>query len=421
MTDIQTTLIQVFPGLRADTAKRLVEHARLCEYPVETMLCHEGNVETVFFIILAGEVDIMTRMADGTSRHLARLGPGRFFGEMALIEDKPRSATVTTISTVTVLEISKDTFTSLLTQVPVIAYAILQTVTANLRAADRAAIKDLSRKNAELAQALKDLKAAQEELVARERMARDLEIARDVQQSLLPSSFPEKEGWSIHGHNDPARMVGGDYMDAIELDDDHVALLLADVADKSVHAALYMAVLRTLFVAEAKRHPSPSETVLAVHDGYLAAAGLNSFATAFYGVLEFSTGMLQYVRAGHESPLLLRDRGRRIEKLDADGRLLGIYDGLTLEQRETTLEPGDALLIYSDGVTDALDADGNSYGKERFIATAERFAGILARKVCDGIFEDIYRFRGETEATDDITLLVATRLAPGEEFRPGSG
>ena len=317
-----------------------------------------------------------------------------------------------TAGDVTVLEISKDRFRSLLKRSPAIAYAILRTVTANLRATDRAAIEDLSRKNAELAQALEDLKAAQAELVVRERMARDLEIARDVQQSLLPSGYPEVEGWFFHGHADPARFVGGDYLNAIALDDGQIALLLADVADKSVHAALYMAVLRTLFVVEANRRLPPRETVLAVHEGFYATAHLDSFATAFYGVLELSTGELQFVRAGQEPPLLLRDGGRRIEKLEADGRFLGMFGGLRLEQRSTIVEPGDALIVYSDGVTDALDANGDSYGMERFVATLKRLAGGTAREICEGVFEDLFRFRGETDAADDITLLVATRSSP---------
>ena len=423
MTDAETRLIQAFPGLRANTAQSLIEHARLRDCPPQTVLCHEGEVESEFFIVVAGEVDITARMADGARRHLARLGPGRFFGEMALIEDKPRTATVQAVGNVTVLEVSKNRFTSLLKRSPTIAYAILRTVTANLRATDRAAIEDLSRKNAELARAIEDLKAAQAALVVRERMARDLEIARDVQQSLLPSDYPVMGGWCFHGHNDAARFVGGDYLNAVVLDDGHIALLLADVADKSVHAALYMAVLRTLFVVEANRGLPPRETVLAVHEGFYATAHLDSFATAFYGVLNLSTGELQYVRAGQEPPLLLRDAGRRIEKLEADGRFLGMFPGLRLEQRSTVLEPGDALIVYSDGVIDALDANGDSYGMERFVATAKCLAGGTAREICEGVFEDLFGFRRETEATDDITLLVATREAGVSSSgvgRPGS-
>ena len=423
MTDAETRLIQAFPGLRANTAQSLIEHARLRDCPPQTVLCHEGEVESEFFIVVAGEVDITARMADGARRHLARLGPGRFFGEMALIEDKPRTATVQAVGNVTVLEVSKNRFTSLLKRSPTIAYAILRTVTANLRATDRAAIEDLSRKNAELARAIEDLKAAQAALVVRERMARDLEIAREVQQSLLPSGYPVVEGWGFHGHNDPARFVGGDYLNAVVLDDGRLALLLADVADKSVHAALYMAVLRTLFVVEANRGLPPRETVLAVHEGFYATAHLDSFATAFYGVLNLSTGELQYVRAGQEPPLLLRDAGRRIEKLEADGRFLGMFPGLRLEQRSTVLEPDDALIVYSDGVIDALDANGDSYGMERFVATVKCLAGGTAREICEGVFEDLFGFRRETEATDDITLLVATRKAGVSSSgvgRPGS-
>ena len=409
MTEAPRTIRQAFPGLRDDNAQVLIENSRLRDCPPGTVICSEGRVESAFYIILVGEVSVTARMADGTNRQLAHLGPGRFFGEMALIEDKPRTATVTAVDDVAVLELSKDTFDLLLKRSPAMASAMLRTLTANLRETDRAAIEDLSLKNAALTQALEDLKAAQAELIVRERMARDLEIAHTVQKSLLPSAFPSIGGWSIHGRNDPARAVGGDYFDVITLDERHVALLLADVADKSVQAALYMAVLRTLFVAESRRGSPPAETVLAVHRGYYAAALHSSFATAFYGVLDISTGAFQYVRAGHEQPLVLRDRGQRTERLAAEGRFLGMVESLSLEQRETTLNAGDVLLLFSDGVTDAVDASGTMYGMARFTAIAEQLAHVSARAICDGIVADILRFQGEADAADDITLLVVAR------------
>ena len=409
MTEASRTLRLAFPGLRDDNARVLIESSRVRGYPAGTVICNEGRVESAFYIILAGEVSVKAQMADGTSRQLAQLGPGRFFGEMALIEDKPRTATVAAVDDVSVLEISKDTFDLLLKRSPAMASAMLRTLTANLRETDRAAIEDLSLKNAALTQALEDLKAAQAELIARERMARDLEIARTVQKSLLPSTFPRIGGWSIYGRNDPAQAVGGDYFDAIALDERHVALLVADVADKSVQAALYMAVLRTLFVAESRRRLPPAETVLAVHRGYYDTAYRSSFATAFYGVLDTSTGAFQYVRAGHEQPLVLRDRGQRKERLAAEGRFLGMVGNLSLEQRETTLNAGDVLLLYSDGVTDAVDTSGTIYGMDRFTAIAEQLAHVSAQAICDGIIADILRFRGDADAADDITLLVVVR------------
>lgn len=409
MSEAHRTVRLAFPGLRDDNVRVLIENSRLRDCPPGTEICREGRVESAFYVILAGEVSVTARMADGASRQLAHLGPGRFFGEMALIEDKPRTATVAALNDATVLEISKDTFDLLLTRSPAMASAILRTVTANLRQTDRAAMEDLSRQNAALTRALEDLKAAQTELIARERMARDLEIAHTVQKSMLPSTFPTIEGWSIHGRNDPALAVGGDYFDVIALDERHVALLLADVADKSVQAALYMAVLRTLFVAESSRGKPPAETVLAVHRGYYATALNNSFATAFYGVLDTLTGAFQYVRAGHELPLVLRDGGRRSEELAARGRFIGMIEDLSLEQRETTLKAGDVLLLFSDGVTEAFDTSNAMYGMDRFTAIARHLAHESAQTICDGIVADIARFRGDADAADDITLLVVAR------------
>ena len=215
--------------------------------------------------------------------------------------------------------------------------------------------------------------------------------------------------------SEPAqREVGGDYFDAIRLDDRRIALVLADVADKSVQAALYMAVLRTLFVAESKRGLSPRETMLAVHRGFFDAARHGAtFATAFYGVLDLGDGSLRYVRAGHELPIVVRAAGG-MDALDADGRFIGMVEDLDLEERRTTLEPGDVLLVYSDGVPDAVDLDYASYGMDRFRHVAQRHARASAAGLCDRVFEDVRRYRGNAPAQDDITLLVAKR-------EPGTG
>lgn len=403
---------QAFPGLSLAEVGSLLRQSELRTHPPATALCHEGRHEDIFYILLSGEVEISVSMPDGAVRHLARVGAGRFFGEMALIDDSPRTATATTVSESTVVEVSKATFSSLLMRRPPVARAILRTVTANLRATDRATIADLSRKNAELYLALQDLEAAQAELVARERMARDLEIAGQVQKSLLPQDFPQVQGWSIYGCNIPAREVGGDYFDVMQLDSRNLALVVADVADKSVQAALYMAVLRTLFVAESPRARSPRDTVLAVHRAFCAAVRqANTFATVFYGVLDIARASLVYVRAGQDYPFMLRDGGQRLEWLDAPGRFIGMVEDLDLEEREISFNPGDTLMIYSDGMPDAVNSGNASYGMDRFQHVVMQNAAAETRDLCNLALEDVGRHQEEAPTEDDITLLAVRRLA----------
>lgn len=409
--DAAKVVAQVFPGLGPPEIAALIEEATIRAHPADTTLCHEDRHEDTFYILLDGEVSITANMPDGAIRQLARASKGSFFGEMALIDNSPRTATATTVCESTLAEISRATFMTLLSQHPSVAITILKKVTANLRATDRTTIADLSHKNRALYLALQDLKAAQAELVVRERMARDLEIAGDVQRSLLPQAFPDVRGWSMYGCNIPALEVGGDYFDVIALDTGKFALILADVADKSVQAALYMAMLRSLFVAEAKSFRSPRETLLSVHRGYFEAVRqTDTFATVFYGVLNVVDASFRYVRGGHDYPLMFRNHGKQIEELNPAGRFIGMIEDLKLEERETTFNPGDTLMIYSDGVPDAVDSEFRSYGMDRFRRIARKHTGTDARELCDRVLEDIHRHRSEAPVQDDITLLAAKRL-----------
>lgn len=408
MASATAFLQSVFSGLAPDVLHTLNQAADRRTYPPGTILCHEGELEHVFYIILDGKVKITRRMEDGDERVLAVSERGNFFGEMALIDNKPRAATITTLVETTVLEISEDVFGDLLKRHPSVALAMVRKITSNLRASDQAAIADLSRKNAELAKAYADLKAAQAEIVKKERLERELEIAGELQRSLLPNEFPALPGYSFAARNVPARTVGGDLYDVIRLDDDHVGLLMADVSDKGVHAALFMAVTRTLFLSNARLSLSPLDVALRVHQGLLeVSASGDMFVTVFYGVLHGPSGRLTFVRCGQDRPIMLRADGVTIETLDAPGRFLGMLTEISLEERETHLSPGDTLVMYSDGIPDAVDREGDDYGTDRLLDLISARRHEPARDVCGAIFDDVFAFRGEAPAFDDITVLIA--------------
>jgi serine phosphatase RsbU (regulator of sigma subunit) len=406
MTTGTTSIFQsIFKGLDDRTLDTLRELAEMRTYPPQTVLCHQGAVEHTFYVIVEGRVAIAQELEDGQERLLSVRGPRQYFGELGLLDDTPRMANCITITTVTVLEITEKVFQSVLENSPPVAYAIMRSVLEMLRNNDKLAIADLVGKNQQLQEAYQELQEAQEELVEMERLERELEIAAEVQRTLLPDNLPLLPDYRFAAFLKPARRVGGDFYDAIELDGEHVGLLLADVADKSVQAALFMAVSRTLFMVESRRFREPSSVALAVHRGVLEVAPTaDIFVTAFYGVLHRPSRRLTYVSAGHEQPLLIRP-GAGIQKLEGKGRFLGMIEMLELDEFSVDMEPGDRLVIFSDGVPDATNGSGEQFGYDRLTSFLYRYERSPVEELVESLAADIAEWRGEAAAFDDLTLL----------------
>jgi serine phosphatase RsbU (regulator of sigma subunit) len=402
-TSIFKSIFRELDGNSLDTLRQVAE---MKAYPAQHFLCHQGAVEHTFYIIVEGRVAITQDLEDGQERLLGVLGPREYFGELGLMDDTPRMANCVTITPVQVLEITEEVFDNVLQTSPPVAYTLMRHVLDMLRSNDRLAIADLTTKNEELSDAYRELQAAQEEIVEKERIEHELEIAADVQTTLMPDDLPDFADYRFAAMIQPARQVGGDFYDAIALDENHVAFLLADVADKSVQAALFMAVARTLFMVESRLSLKPSEVALAVHRGVIdIAPSADIFVTAFYGVLERSTGTITYVVAGHERPLLVRP-GAGVIRLEGNGRFLGMIQELDLDEFTFVLQPGDRLVLFSDGVPDATDDSGAQYGYDRLIKILETNQYLPAQGLVDTITLDVDSWRGTSQAFDDLTLLI---------------
>jgi sigma-B regulation protein RsbU (phosphoserine phosphatase) len=258
----------------------------------------------------------------------------------------------------------------------------------------------------ELRAKIDQLEAAQAGLVQKERMARELELARQVQQRMLPQAFPSVPGFALCARSDPARQVGGDFYDGFLLDETHFGVVIADVADKGLPAAMYMALTRSLLLAEAKRTRSPKETLANVNRLLLEVGDLNGFVSVFYGVVDIAARRLTYTRAGHERPLLLR--GASVTTLGGEGTVLGVLpsDQLRLSEEPLDLQPGDQLVLYTDGLSDVLDSGGRFSGLEALKSVLAALAGRAASETCDAVFHHLNVYRGQAEQFDDMTLLV---------------
>ncbi|MCB0017805.1 MAG: SpoIIE family protein phosphatase [Anaerolineales bacterium] len=400
-------LAGAFIGLTEETLTALKKVAQPRRFPPNSLICRQGDVAETFYVILEGAVAVEQHLPAGEDRVLGLLRPRDYFGELGLLDGQPRMADCRTLVASSLLEITQVDFDRFLEQSPAVGNALLRRMLTNMRTLEKLSTEDLRAKNQALQQAYDELQAAHAELVAKKALERELAIAAGVQRSLLPGALPARGAYRFAGSVTPAKLVGGDLYDVFDIDADHVGLMVADVADKGVHASLIMAVVRTLFLQEGKRSLSPAEVALNVHQGLLDISTTDdTFVTAFYGVLHRETGRLNYVIAGQERPLLYRP-GQGVKTLMGKGRFLGMLDELTLAEYHTDLLPGDRLVLFSDGVPDAINLQGEQFGTGRLGILLNQFAHLPADGVLDKINERLQDWSKHVDQFDDITLVVA--------------
>ncbi len=391
----------VSPDVVAAMAKVAVERS----FQPGQVIVEEGSTGREMYLILEGAVEVVKGRGN-EEMLLARRGPGDLVGEMGLIDASPRFATIRVLQPTRLLEFSEPELRSLLVEQPLLLYQVIRVLIARLREADLNMIADLQRKNQELARAYRELQEAQAALVEKERLERELELARDLQRSILPQQFPDLPGLSFAARSQPARQVGGDFYDVIALGRGRVGLVIADVSDKGMPAALYMALTRSLIHAEAKRSSSPRQVLSSVHKLLLEISQAQMFVTVFYGVLDLGQGTLRYARAGHDRPLLFSPSIGECRFLAGNGMVLGYIEKVRLEEVSVNLQAGDLLVLYTDGITDTNSPAGEFFGTERLRETVCAGDGLSPQDLCSFIFERVHRFQADATQHDDMALLV---------------
>lgn len=242
------------------------------------------------------------------------------------------------------------------------------------------------------------------------RMERELQMAREMQVSLLPRSTPQIVGWEFATRWEPAREVAGDYYDFITGNaDGSVGLVIADVTDKGMPAALFMALTRSIVRASADGARSPVEAITQANRLICADATNGMFVTLFYARLDPATGSLAYVNAGHNPPLLYQAGRDDPVKLTRTGTALGIEVSFPFEQRTIGLETGDFVLLYTDGVTDAVDGTQQPFGEARLRRALSEHRHLGAVEILAGLDQALRDFTGATPPYDDITLMLLKR------------
>ena len=242
----------------------------------------------------------------------------------------------------------------------------------------------------------------------KERIGTELHMANQIQESVLPSifpAFPDRPEFDLYATMEPAKEVGGDFYDFFLIDDDHLCLVMADVSGKGVPAALFMMISKVIVQSCAMLGRSAAEILTKTNEALCSNNKVEMFVTVWVGILEISTGRLTAANAGHEYPILQNPGGRFEVLKDKHGFVIGGMDSAKYREYEIDLKPGDKLFVYTDGVPEATNADGELFGTERMVcalneAPAERPEAILGR-----VRHAVDGFVGDAEQFDDLTML----------------
>ena len=388
------------------------------------VLMRQGQTSTFAAVILMGEVDIFVDTPAGQI-NVATVGPPHLVGELGVLAEMPRSATVIARGDLAILRIERDALMAVMAENPSIGVAVIGelgqlihgmnrslaslTYAANALGRDEydpAMLAELARQPGEVANVARAFASMAAELEAKKRRRDEMQAAATIQNSILPRPLARDGALAaidLHAEMHPAREIGGDFYDFFPLDGDRLAITVADVSGKGIPAALFMAVSRTV-LRIGERGDDMTADMEAANRLLAAENAASMFVTAFHGVLDLKTGALRYCNAGHNPPYLLREDGGR-EMLKATGLPFGVDADMPYRIAEAQLRPGDALFLFSDGITEAFNPEGEEFGTARLETALEAARGRGAAALVKGILTATTEFAAGAEQSDDITLL----------------
>lgn len=400
------TRIPLFSQLPFDELNLLLNALDRVRLNPGDILFKEGELAEHLYIVARGQLEI--NMASGTANELILnvINEGEYLGEMGIImPGGRRTAGARARGDVLLLSMSRTQFQELLQRHPELANAMVSVLSSRLDSTNVQTFRDLTEKNRQLQTAYDELKAAQEQLIEKERLEKELQVAAEIQMSILPDVLPSPDGYDFGGRILPARQVGGDFYDVFELGNGKMGVLIGDVSDKGVPSAIFMARAHALIIAEADNSTSPGAVLRMVNEHITRLEKSTQFVTALYGVLDTLTGEFSYARAGHEPPLLIGERGDIHRLPHEPGMALGLWEDMLLDENSIRLAKGSLLVMFTDGMTDCRDPNGVPFGLERIKETMKELRSLPAQAACDRLFSTLMDYQNGAKQDDDVTLL----------------
>jgi len=404
--------VPLFSSLSSSEIKYLASKLIPYECPEGHIVFHEGLREEGFYILLEGEVEIFKSIG-GTDEHSLGIRKAvSLLGEMSLFNrDGYRTATVRALTDLVLYKMDRAEFDALLHRQPQLAYELVGLFSNRLEESENLTILELKEKNERLRIAYKELKAAQKQIIEKEKLEHELELSSQIQQSILPRSLPKRRGFDFGALMIPAHAVGGDFYTFLSLDKSHMGIVVGDVCDKGVPAALFMSLVYSLIRVEARNSKSPVKVLRQVNRHLLNMMNNSSmFVTLIYGVLNCENGHFHYARAAHPTPILLDGQGAGLPVRTKPGQPLGLFGNLPIDEERIAIPPGGTLLLFTDGLNEANNVDGLAFGDDGGLSNSLASARHKrAQRICEHLWDDIQAFSIGLPQADDFTAVVIKR------------
>ncbi|CAG1016909.1 Phosphoserine phosphatase RsbU [Anaerolineales bacterium] len=404
--------IPLFADLPQEELDKIISLLDVKELADREILFRDGDLGDNFYVVMRGEFEVLKAEGEADEMVLNVLRVGEYFGEMSLIlPGGHRTATVRAQGDATLLSMSRIQFLELTKKYPELSRSMVKVLSQRLDAANTQTFHELTEKNKQLQTAYDELKAAQAQLIEKERLERELQVAADIQLSILPDELPVLNDFDFGARILPARQVGGDLYDIFLLKDGQVGVLIGDVADKGIPSAIFMARAHALIMAEADTGLDAGETLQHVNRHITRLQKSTQFVTVLYGILDVKTRIFSYARAGHEPPLILHPDGT-VERIPhSAGMALGLWDEVRLDERTVDLPHGSTLLLFTDGMTDCRNPQGEAFGMERVKTTLSGLSDHTAQHVCDHLLGTLINYQDGSKQDDDVTLVAIRAVA----------
>jgi sigma-B regulation protein RsbU (phosphoserine phosphatase) len=362
--------------------------------PADSILLEPGTPNDTIYVLLSGQLAayLDTALVHGVPIPIAI---GESVGEMSAIDGKPVSARVAAITEARVLCLPGALFWSRIARIPGVTRNLLASLSARMRRANQTMLE------------------AQRRQLALEHLRRELQVARQLQTSMLPARgrlFPERRDIELAGVTNPASEVGGDFFDAFFVDDAHLFVSVGDVSGHGIPAALFMARTMGLIRVAAMRTRQPARLLEHLNAQLCTGNDANIFVTIFCGFLQVATGRLVFANAGHCAPLLAQ-RGHASRLPLPKGALAGVMPGLRYAAKEIELEPGVALVCFTDGIPEAESPSGAAFSQERLAAVVATRSSGSVEALLEGVQQELSTFLDGAPLADDCTLLGVRRPA----------
>jgi sigma-B regulation protein RsbU (phosphoserine phosphatase) len=398
--------VPLFASLPPEEMRRLAATLRGETIQEGTLLFMEGHVGHHLYVLLEGQVEILKALGTDGERLLGVRGPGSFIGEMSLFNEGGRhTASVRARTPLRLIAMPRADLEALLSRQPGLSYEMIRTMSQRLEESENLTIRDLLAKNRQLTQAYNELKAAQEQLVEKERLEAELDVARAIQRSILPHSRPQLPGFDFGMLIEPVSSVGGDLFDFIPLRGGRLGIAIGDVSGHGVPSALFMALTYSLLRAEASRGIVPARVLHNVNRLLLDMSDSGMFVTMLYGILDGRSREFTYARAGHEPPLIIAATGEVICPEIGVGQPLGLFDDLMLDEQSIAIPTGGRLFEFTDGVTEAANENGLLFGQKGLRDVLRQNAHLDVQDLCQAAYDSVRAYCGASGPQDDVLLV----------------